>query len=244
MWSHADVCLQSPGNELAEAASRVYSRTCRTSLDEPGFCALNLGPAIGSRRLRQWMVDLKQALALIHAGVRGQTLAFLSAARFDQQVTTKFHLDGGPAECFLMLGYEPTEVDSELQIADYAKAAHAVGLSPKEFLARHNPMFQAGLEMIQPYVTTIPCFSQTDYQIVCVNNSWAAMDGQSWQGTLHAAKIVNANESKRRIINSALIAGVPLDSADGLPELELQDFVTSDFVHRRGYDKTTLEDDH
>jgi len=46
------------------------------------------------------MVDLKRAMARVHESVTGNTLIYLSAARFDQQTTTKPHLDGGPDECF------------------------------------------------------------------------------------------------------------------------------------------------
>jgi hypothetical protein len=40
------------------------------------------------------------------------------AVRFDQQVNT-FHVDNAADQSFLMLGYEPSEIESELHIADY-----------------------------------------------------------------------------------------------------------------------------
>ncbi len=39
-----------------------------------------------------------------------------------------------------MLGYEPSEVDSKLEISDYTRCAHDLGLSSDEFMAEHNPM--------------------------------------------------------------------------------------------------------
>ena len=119
-------------------------RTCRHEFDQPGFCLLNAGRALDSMGFRRLMADLKQAMAEIHEARTGNTLVYLSAARFDQQTTTKPHLDGGPQECFLMLGYEPSAVDAKLEIADYSKCAFDLGLTPQEFLAKHNPMFQAG----------------------------------------------------------------------------------------------------
>ena len=117
------------------------------------------------------MVNLKLEMSSIHLMKTGNVLHYLSAARFDQQTSTKPHLDGGPDECFLMLGYEPSAVDSELEISDYAKCAFDLGLSPKEFMAKHNPMFHSGYEMLRPYSTRVPCFLPDDYQIVCINNS-------------------------------------------------------------------------
>ncbi len=191
------------------------------------------------------MVDLKQALARIHESVRGQTLTYLSAARFDQQTTTRPHLDGGPPECFLMLGYEPTEVDSELEISDYTKCAFDLGLSPQEFMARHNPMFHAGYELLRPYATRIPCFAKAAFQIICINNSSTEVsrENPTWQGTLHTATILTPDESKRRIINSTMIASVPIGTPDLVTETQLQDFIRTSVVRRRGYDKAHLDDD-
>ena len=54
------------------------------------------------------MVVIKRELQSIHRKNSGRELLYLTAERFDQQQTTKFHLDGAPAESILMLGYEPT----------------------------------------------------------------------------------------------------------------------------------------
>ena len=191
------------------------------------------------------MVDLKREMAAIHESNTGNTLIYLSAARFDQQMTTKPHLDGGPDECFLMLGYEPSDVDAELQICDYSKCAFDLGLSPKEFMAKHNPMFQSGYELLRPYSTRIPCFSRTDYQIICINNSSApfSRDQPTWQGTLHTATILTPDESKRRVVNSTMIASAPAGTPETVTESEQQEFINSSVVHRRGYDKPHLDDD-
>jgi len=194
---------------------------------------------------RQLMVDLKRAMAMRHESKTGNTLIYLSAARFDQQVTTRPHLDGGPDECFLMLGYEPSDVSSELAILDYAKCAFDLGLSPTDFMARHNPMFQAGSDILRPYSTTLACFSPAEYQIVCINNSSAPFcrDHSTWQGTLHTATILTPDESKRRVINSTMIATAPAGARDAITESQLQEFITTSIVRRRGYDKRHLDDD-
>lgn len=191
------------------------------------------------------MVKLKEELAAIHHQKTGGALVYLSAARFDQQASTKPHIDGGPESCMLMLGYEPSEVDSELEFADYSKCAFDLGITPREFLEQHNPMFQAGYELLRPYSTRIPCFSASDYQIICVNNSVGAYSESkpNWQGVLHTAEILTPDDTKRRIINSTMIASAPAGTADAISHREQQEFITTNVVRRKGYDRLHLEDD-
>jgi len=244
-WSADSLCLHPSTLDARAIASDVYERTCRTNFDAPGFCLVNVGPALKSVAFRQLMVDIKSEMSAIHSSRTDEALVYLSAARFDQQESTKPHLDGGPDECFLMLGYEPSEVFSELEISDYTKCAFDLNLSPKEFLAKHNPMFKSGRELLEPYVTRIACFSSNDYQIVCINNSSApfSSDAKTWQGTLHTATILTPDESKRRVINSTMIARVPTGSCDLIDGPSLASFIHTSEVKRRGYDKPHLEDD-
>jgi hypothetical protein len=243
-WSMDGICLKLSAGDFDSLADVVYRRVCRTTFDQPGFCLLNAGPKLDSPGFRRLMVELKQALAELHAARTGHALVYLSAARFDQQETTRLHLDGGPEECFLMLGYEPSEVDAELAIADYSKCAFDLGMTPKEFLARHNPMFRAGHELLVPYLTRIPCFSRTNYQIVCINNSYAPFSAtdSKWQGTLHTASILLPDENQRRVINSTMIANLPSGSTDAISAGQLEEFQTTAAVHRKGYDKHHLDE--
>jgi len=215
-WPRESICLHPASLDVASAAAELYRRTCRVGFDEPGFCVLNAGQDMDSVAFRQLMVDLKCAMAAIHESTTGKTLAYLSAGRFDQQETTRPHLDGGPEECFLMLGYEPSEIGSELEIFDYAKCAFDLGLTPGEFMARHNPMFSADHDILRPYATRIPCFSKGDYQVVCINNSSAPYSESqpAWQGTLHAATIPAPDASERRVVNSTMIASVSAGTPD------------------------------
>jgi hypothetical protein len=243
MWETATVCQMNASMAMPGLAKGIYQRVCRTNFNEPGFCLLDFGSSIDSHEFRGIMINLKEQLAIHHEAVRGQTLIFCSAARFDQQTTTKLHLDGGPVESFLMLGYEPSEIRAEVQLADYAKCAHDLGLTPQEFMTKHNPMFRSGAELLAPYVTRIPCFSNQSFQIICINNSSAPFDGASWQGLLHAARIANTNDAHRRIINSTMICPAEIGAPEGVPPAELQDFANSSAVRRRGYDRLNVEDD-
>lgn len=244
-WPRDSICISSSSLDVRSIAVDVYRRTCRVNFDAPGFCILNVGHHIDSFAFRQFMVDVKLEMAAIHESTTGNTLAYLSAGRFDQQQTTRPHLDGGPDECLLMLGYEPSTIDSELEIFDYAKCAFDHDLSPKEFMARYNPMFKCGYDILYPYCTRIPCFSTTDYQIICINNSCSPYSESqpAWQGTLHTATIMTPDEAQRRVINSTMIASVPAGTADTIDAEELNDFVSTSMVCRRSDHNPHLEDD-
>ena len=245
LWSSDVVCLYPREGEAKAIASEIYQRTCRVDFLSPGFCTVDLGETIESQTFRQLMVDVKNAMALLHREAYGNTLNYLSAARFDQQETTRPHLDGGPDECFLMLGYEPTDVDSEIEIADYSKCAFEMGITPQEFMEKHNPMFMSGYELLRPYSTRIPCFAKKAYQLICINNSSAPFNKTSpaWQGVLHTATIATPDESKRRVINSTMIASVPVGTPEIISAEEQSQFVSTTAVRRRGYDKLQLEED-
>ena len=238
-------CLAAADFALADLAAVIYQRTCRIDFEQPGFCVIRLGAEFGSFALRRFMVDLKSELTTIHERTAGNTLGYLSVARFDQQTTTKLHRDGGPDECLLMLGYEPTAVVAELSVADYSRCAFELGLSPAEFLANHNPMFQANSAMLHPYTTPIGCFSPNEFQIVCINNSRAGYTREKprWQGLLHAATILTPDESQRRVINSTLIAPVAQGIREAVTADQIAEFLTTTAVRRQGYDKQHLADD-
>jgi hypothetical protein len=242
-WPADVICLDSASSDLSTLASTVYSRVCRIDLSVPGFCLVNLGSSITSVDFRRLMVDLKMELSAIHERTRKRSLILLSAIRVDQQHSTKLHLDGGPEESLLMLGYEPSEIASEIAIADYARNAADLGISPKEFMDQHNPMFHSGQEMLRPYISPVPCFSSDAFQILIVNNSSAEFDSQSWQGTLHAATIPAPDDSGRRIINSMMIASALTGSPEVVTAPALRDFVHTSSVRRGGYDKPDLPDD-
>src|ERR1043166_2092089 len=89
-------------------AEQVFGLVWRFDFDAPGFCLLDAAPGTDSRALRSAMLTLKGHLSDLCFRRTGRGLLFRSLARFDQQETTKFHLDGAPDQSMLMLGYEPS----------------------------------------------------------------------------------------------------------------------------------------
>src|SRR5262249_47032064 len=142
-------------SELSALAETVFRQVFRRDFTAPGVALLELGPAVESFPLRRFMVALKGELDRLYRKSTGRRLVYLSLARFDQQVTTKFHLDGAPEEAYLILGYEPSAVVSRLSIADYTRAAHDWGITPKALLADHNPMFANHQATLLHYATEL-----------------------------------------------------------------------------------------
>ena len=215
-WPARSVCLRLASSDTASIAEDAYQLACRTDLDMPGFCIISIESVADSVSFRRLMVDLKGAMSEIHASKTGGSLVYLSASRFDQRSTTRPHLDGGPDECLLMLGYEPSNVKSEIEISDYSKCAYHLGITPKAFMTEHNPMFDQGSALLKPYSMRVPCFSPLRYQIVCINNSSApySTDGTTWQGVLHNATIEAVAETDPRIVNSTMIGTAPRGDHD------------------------------
>ena len=229
------LCLRRGSEDVGALAAALYRRTCRVDFDPPGACVLELGPDLGSVAFRRLMSELKRERPRLHEEASGETLIYLSAGRFDQQETTRPHLDGGPEQCLLMLGYEPSAIDSELEVFDYSRCAFDRGLSPKEFLAAHNPMFASGAEVLRPYAMPVPCFSRSEYRIVCINNSSAARSDEepAWQGVLHTVTIPAPCASERRVVDSTLIAPAPRGTPDAIDDDAVEDFVTTSEVRGR-----------
>ena len=194
----------------------LFQDVFRTDFASPGFALWNLG-AISSAELRRRMVELKLDLADQYRERFGRHLGYLSVARFNQQVTTKFHLDGAPDESYLMLGYEPTVVRSEIAFADYTHAAFEVGVTPREYLERFNPMYAVHADRLAPYISRLDAFDPSSAQILLINNSAQAyVPGRMASlGVMHQATIPIVMPDESRVVNSAML-GV-FDSPDQEP---------------------------
>ena len=220
-WQPADYSLCEPSS-----IGSIFDRVWRTDLAAPGFCVIDLGP-VGSRELRSAMVELHARLGDLLERRTGERFAARTAGRFDQQETTKFHLDGAPELSMLVLGYEPTGVTSRLFLADYSRAAYDLGRTPREFLAEFNPMFRSGEDRLAGYVTEVPEALSGHARIVLVNNSSRPYTpgGTDSLGVLHKAEVPRPTEAEQRVVNSMLLA---VDEADRVAPEQLREFVETD----------------
>src|SRR5262249_2112354 len=100
--------------EMQSLSETVAAAVFRTDLSLPGFALIDLGASLTAAEFRSLLIALTEGLRAAYQRTFGRPLVYLSLGRFDQQVSTEAHLDGGPDESILILGYEPTEVISRL----------------------------------------------------------------------------------------------------------------------------------
>jgi len=226
--------IVSDQHDLVAQAEKVFDLVWRLDFTAPGFAVLDLGPGVDSHTLRSWMVDLKGRLSEIGAR-RGRGLfSYKSMSRFDQQETTKFHLDGAPEQSLLMLGYEPSKVHSRLFLADYTRAAFDRGITPQQFLQDFNPMYKKGEELLGRYVTELPQPLDGHSRILLINNSSQSFTEARTNslGVMHKAIIVTPDETERRIVNSTMLA---VGEADQIGQDEQQEFIATDEISKKVY---------
>ena len=218
----------------SDLANSAYHRVFRTEFTQPGFALIKLGPDYGSESQRQLMIDLKNEFDRLERRHRGRELVYQSLTRFDQQVTTKPHRDGGPDESILMLGYEPSLIESRVELSDYSKCAHDLEMTPAEFLDQFNPMFPDGQNRLTHYTKPIDDFDNSSFQILIINNSMKQL-GEGLVGVLHTATIINPNPDVRRVINSTMISSIPQGLGENVSADQQNDFVTSTVIRRPVY---------
>jgi hypothetical protein len=218
---------------LAGHSERVFDLVWRTDFSAPGFALIDAGPDVDSRTLRSWMVALKERLSEIALGRSGKPFVYRSMARFDQQVTTKLHLDGAPPESMLMLGYEASKVQSRLFLADYTRAAFDLGILPQQFLDDFNPMFKKGQEYLGRYTTELPQTAESHSRLVLINNSSSPFTEARTNplGVMHKAVIVTPDESEQRIINSTML----VTGGEEIGIEKQEEFMATDEISKKNY---------
>lgn len=217
-------------------ALTVFELACRSDFSQPGYALVKQPQIKNSLQHRRAMLSLKESLSDLYLEKSGKKLGWYTMSRFDQKNTTKLHRDGGPPESLLILGYEPTAVKCELSISDYSACAYTQGLNPEEFLEKHNPMYQEGLDLLLEYTSILEEFDPTVFQILIINNSNCPFDKDSgnWQGVLHGA-VVNGQDDRPRIINSTSVIPMSADETEAVPIERLQSFMNEDNIGAREY---------
>jgi hypothetical protein len=233
MHSQVDYLVKLTAAPDHAVAERAYSLAWRGDFTAPGFCLLDAGPGVDSQTLRQWMVLLKGLLGEIAQRRTGKPFRLRSVGRFDQQETTKFHLDGAPERSMLMLGYEPSRVKSRLFLADYSHAAFDLGITPQQFLSDLNPMFRKGEEHLAPYATELPQPEPGHARILLVNNSSLPFTEARTNplGLMHKAIIVTPDGAEQRVVNSTML----VTEGEEIGSEERDEFVTTDKLSPKVY---------
>jgi hypothetical protein len=233
MRSPTEYALILPPTPDCSVAEQAFGLVWRFDFDAPGFCLLDADPGMDSHALRQAMLALKVRLSDICLRRTSRRLLFRSMARFDQQETTKFHLDGAPDQSMLMLGYEPSQVHSRLFLADFSRAAFDLGITPQQFLQDYNPMYRRGEELLARYVTELPQPEPGHARILLINNSSLPFTEARTNplGVMHKAIIVTPNEAERRIVNSTML----VTEGEEIAAEKQEEFVRTDKISQKNY---------
>lgn len=194
----------------------IHNKVLRHDLSEPGFYWLDAG-VLDSHELRRKMIEISKTF---------KGFEIYSMSRFDQQNTTKFHLDGGPIPNILVLGYEPSKVKSRLFLADHPCAANDIRVDPKALVTK--AMFGKD-EELQPYVTELPQPQEGHSYILFINN-------EAVLGVMHKAEI-EKNPAELRMVNSIMLASLEGDHSRYTDE-DLEEYIATD-AHAAEYRLTT-----
>jgi len=217
------------GKEInAEVLDKVYSNVFRNGYKRPGFFVLSFSNTISSRELRAVMVNLKQCLSARCRSEFKMELDYFWLTRFDQQQTTKFHRDNAPTDSFLLLGYEPTTIESKLLIADYHKFISDYDIPIEKYYELYNPIFKAGEQQLKPYITAMNGLDKNAPHIVIINNS--DLESQVSYGVLHKAEMLTENENHTRVVNSMMLYLKSPDESYHLSKNDVTQFLETDRI--------------
>lgn len=215
---------------IKEISKYCFNNVFRTSIEKPGFVHLDFGTQIDSYKLRAIMIGLKKELSKFTTENFKKDLKYQWLGRFDQQVSTKYHLDNAGDQSFLMLGYEPSEIESELFLADYVKFSQDYNIEPSDYFNKYNPIFSDHETILKPYVTEVKSFKSDTYKIVLINNSNSKSECETL-GLLHMARITKPDTSLSRVINSMMLSMVnEVDKNEA--EMNEKEFKTTDIISK------------
>ena len=201
----------------------VFESVFRTGIEKNGFAILDFGADFGSERLRAKMVDLKNELSALCKEYIGQKLDYEWMGRFDQQETTKFHRDNAADFSYLMLGYEPSKVDSKLYFADYSRLIENQNIPIDTYFKGYNPMYMDGEKMLLPYIKEAAPFPKDNYKIVLLNNS--KIHTKWGFGIFHKAEVPERINAEQRVINSTMMCLKHIDEEENFSTEQQNDFI-------------------
>jgi hypothetical protein len=205
--------------------NKIFSNVFRKNHDKKGFAVVSFDRKMNSGLLREYMLKLKRELAKKCEEKFKKSLDYYWMGRFDQQTTTKYHRDNAPSDSYLMLGYEPTVINSKLFVADYHQLIAKENIPIDSYYEKYNPIFKKGEEHLAPYITEIESLKKETYHIVLLNNS--DLHSPKTYGVLHKAEMINTDPAESRIVNSIMLYLKPFNQPSKIATKEVSKFLES-----------------
>ena len=223
--------MNKPDILTKDLIKNIYTSVFRQSTKQDGFYYLNLGSKIESKEFRQLMIDIKNSLSVLCKENLKKELHYKSLGRFTHQNTSKPHRDTADNHSFLMLGYEPTMVESKAYITDYSKFIEQQKISIETFFSKDK---EANLvedtSLLEDYTTEINPFNKNDYRILIANNS-RSYEEKTF-GVFHSAEIPKKIDNQDRILNYMMLRLSDLNSKEQYTLQNIEEFLSTDKVNR------------
>lgn len=214
-----------------ELVQSVMTRVLRNDFTQPGVALLDGGTTGEPRAFREFLWKLVQGMDAQFQKQHNKKLWMVSAVHMNQKYSTQAHIDAGPAEGLLILGYEPTAVKSQICVTDYIQYAQSIGQPVPTFLREYPSKHQEHLKKMVPFTTELLAFQPDRYQVVIFNNSSLTLESckrgmHGMLGVMHQASIDDqADEKHERIINSIMLGVASLDALSLYGDDDLQKFI-------------------
>ena len=209
----------------------IYETVLRESTQHAGFYFKDFGAQLGSEKLRKSMVELKEGLSAISAQRTAHQLNYQWMGRFNHQHSSGFHRDSAHEHSFLILGYEPSKVDSRVSVADYSQLIADKKLSIEVYFEANTEVniFNKNWDLA-PYATELKPFPKENYRLLVLNNSKSFKEATF--GVFHRGEVLQKSEQEDRILNSIMLYRADKGTAEQFNEEAVSDFITTDVVHR------------
>lgn len=210
----------------------IYDAVFRDSTNQPGFFFHDFGKQLDSKSFRQWMVELKNRLSDI-CGIRAsKQLNYQSLGRFNHQHSSGFHRDNTEeAHSFLMLGYEPTRVDSKVYVADYSKLIEEQNMSLETYFDRIKNVYTTNNDhLLSPYIFELAPFPKEHYRILLLNNN-KSFEEKTF-GVFHRAEVAKSLKGDERVINYMMVYLCEKSSIEYHSPSDIEDFIMRENVYR------------
>lgn len=173
---------------------------------------------------------MKERLSDLCRNKVGSKLLYRWLGRFNHQVTSGFHRDNAGDHSFLLLGYEPTAVNSRVFVADYTRMIEDKEISLREYFEGFEDINVArSTYSLESYTTEVRPFPKEHYRLLILNNS-KSFDHKTF-GVFHRGIIDEKAVGEDRVINSVMLelASLPIEEQVGTQDV--LDFVRTDKVY-------------
>ena len=182
----------------------IYKSVFRNSTKQTGFYYQDFGTKMDSKTFRQKMVELKNGLSKICNIRINKRPNYQGLGRFNQQHSSRLHRDSAQEHTFLMLGYEPTKVQSKVFIADYTKYIENHNLSIAAFFGGVQDVNTIENDsLLDSYITELKPFPKNHYRLVILNNSKSFKEKTF--GVFHRGEILKKIKSGNRVLNYMML---------------------------------------